>query len=205
MTDLLGTCATSPLVIVTYVNDSIWVGGVASCKYFAFMMVFAGVATMTIVCLMSVERILCIRHPMLYKSRVRKKYATYCLIGAWTFAAVVASLPLMGFGEFVLQSPKTWCFFDYYTYDKVHRGYNYVFAILALFMISTTMTSNFVVLYTLFRPRMRGLQRRDSRRFIGQSARYAECQMAVLLIGITIVFSSCYLPLIVSSFFIEQV
>lgn len=77
MTDLFGTCATTPLVIATYVNDFKWVGGVPSCKYFAFMMVYAGVATMTTVCLMSVERILCIRHLYLYYSRLNKNHATY--------------------------------------------------------------------------------------------------------------------------------
>ncbi|XP_052238678.1 prostaglandin E2 receptor EP4 subtype-like [Dreissena polymorpha] len=49
---------------------------------------------------------------------------------------------------------------------------------------------------------MRGLSGRknsftESRTFSGYSRRFAECQMAVLLIGITVVFNSCYLPLII--------
>jgi len=202
VTDLTGLVTTSPLVIAVYVNDFKWIGGAALCKYFGFMMIFAGMATTTIVCLMAVERLLCIRHPYLYYARLRKKHATFFLIGAWTFSAFMASLPLMGFGEIVLQYPYTWCFFDYYTDQLLHRGFNCLFAVTALLSITTTVTCNGIVLYTLFRTKMRGLTRKrscDSRTFSGYSRRYAECQMVVLLIGITVVFSSCYLPLMVST------
>ncbi|KAH3741918.1 hypothetical protein DPMN_048648 [Dreissena polymorpha] len=204
ITDLVGTTSLSPLVIATYVNDFKWIGGIHVCKYFGFMMVFSGVATSTIVCLMAIERLISIRHPYLYYARLRKKHANYFLLSAWTFAASVASLPLVGFGEIVLQYPYTWCFIDYYTDNKTDRGYNCLFAFLELLMITVTVTCNCIVLYTLLRTKLRGLSGRknsftDSRTFSGYSRRYAECQMAVLLIGITVVFSSCYLPLIVSA------
>ncbi|XP_052777638.1 prostaglandin E2 receptor EP4 subtype-like [Mya arenaria] len=200
LNDLFGTVCLSPFVIATYVNDFKWIGGTLSCKYFGFMMVFAGVATSTIVCLMAIERLLCIRHPYLYYARLRKKHATIFLIGAWAFAGLIASLPLMGFGEIVLKYPYTWCFINYYTNNDVSRAYNYLFALLELVTITITVSCNGIVLYTLFQTKMRGLSRKrsgDSRTFSGYSRRYAEFQMAVLLIGITIVFSSCYLPLII--------
>ncbi|XP_052238679.1 prostaglandin E2 receptor EP4 subtype-like [Dreissena polymorpha] len=202
ITDLVGTTSLSPLVIATYVNHLKWIGGIHVCKYFGFMMVFSGVATSTIVCLMAIERLISIRHPYLYYARIRKKHANYFLLSAWTFAASVASLPLIGFGEIVLQYPYTWCFIDYYTDNKTDRGYNCLFAFLELLMITVTVTCNCIVLYTLLLTKMRGLSGRknsftDSRTFSGYSRRYAECQMAVLLIGITVVFSSCYLPLII--------
>lgn len=201
VTDLIGTTATSPVVIAVYVNDFRWIGGRALCQYFGFMMVFSGVATTTIVCIMAIERLLCIRHPYLYYAQLRKKHATFFLSGAWIFAGLIASLPLLGFGEIVLQYPYTWCFFDYYTENLRHRGFNCLFAILALLTISVTVTCNGIVLFTLFQTKMRGISRQnslESRTFSGYSRRYAECQMAVLLIGITVVFSSCYLPLMVS-------
>lgn len=131
-------------------------------------------------------------------TRLRKSHATYFLLGAWTFAAICACLPLLGFGTYIRQYPGTWCFFDYYTYDRVDRGFNYLFAILALSTISVTVTCNVIVLHTLFKTKMIGKARRkngNSRTFNGYSRRFAECQMAVQLIGVTIVFSSCYLPL----------
>ncbi|KAH3741923.1 hypothetical protein DPMN_048653 [Dreissena polymorpha] len=103
-------------------------------------------------------------------------------------AVSVASLPLIGFGEIGLQYPYTWCFIDYYTDNKTDRGYNYLFAFLELLMITVTVTCNCIVLYTLLRTKMRGLSGRknsftESRTFSGYSRRFAECQMAVLLIG----------------------
>ncbi|XP_045159568.2 prostaglandin E2 receptor EP4 subtype-like [Mercenaria mercenaria] len=200
MTDLIGTTATSPVVIAVYVNDFRWIGGTPLCKYFGFMMIFSGVATTTIVCIMAIERLICIRHPYLYYAQLRKKHATVFLFSAWLFSGLIASLPLIGFGEIVLQYPYTWCFFDYYTDNLAHRGFNCLFAILVLLTISVTVTCNGIVLYTLFQTKMRGISRqnsRDSRTFSGYSRRYTECQMAVLLIGITVVFSSCYLPLMI--------
>ena len=201
LTDLFGTTATSPVVISVYMNDFKWVGGDPLCKYFAFMMVFACFGTMITVCLMAIERLMCIRHPYFYHARLRKKHATIFLCVAWLIAAAIASLPIIGFGKIVLQYPYTWCFIDYYTDNLVDRGFNCLFACLAIIIISITVGCNIAVLFTLVRTKMRVLSRRkrgESRQFAGYSKRYAECQMAVLLIGITVVFSSCYLPLMVS-------
>ena len=201
LTDLFGTTCTSPVVISVYMNDFKWIGGDPMCKYFAFMMVFACFGTMFIVCIMAIERLLCIRYPYLYHARLRKKHATIFLCSAWLSAAIFASLPIIGFGKIILQYPYTWCFIDYYTENSVDIAFNCLFASLAILIISVTVGCNIAVLITLLKTKMRGISRRrrsDSRQFAGYSKRYAECQMAVLLIGITIVFSSCYLPLMVS-------
>ena len=207
-TDLIGTTATSPVVISVYMNDFKWLGGDPLCKYFAFMMVFACFSTMIIVCIMAIERLLCIRHPYYYHARLRKKHVTIFLCSAWLIAGLIASLPVIGFGNIVLQYPYTWCFIDYYTDNLVDRGFNCLFAILAILILSVTVGCNFVVLFTLLRTKMRINSRRkrgDSRQFAGYSKRYAECQMVVLLIGITLVFSTCYLPLMVRFFFLSFV
>ena len=73
ISDLLGTTATSPVVIAVYMNDFQWVGGDALCHYFSFALIFAGFATMLIVCAMSVERFICVRHPYMYKTKLSGK------------------------------------------------------------------------------------------------------------------------------------
>lgn len=204
LTDLFGTSATSPVVISVYMNDFKWIGGDALCKYFAFMMVFACFGTMIIVCIMAVERLMSIRHPYFHHARLWKKHATFLLCFAWLMAALFASLPIIGFGKIVLQYPYTWCFIDYYTDNIVDIAFNCLFAALAIVIISITVGCNVAVLFTLLKTKMRRLSRRkrgDSRQFAGYSKRYAECQMAVLLIGITVVFSTCYLPLMVNILF----
>jgi hypothetical protein len=85
------------------------------CNYFGFMMILAGYATMLIICCMSIERVICIRHPYIYRTRSSTKHATHILLTCWSLAAFISLLPFMGFGDIVLQYPYTWCFFDYYS------------------------------------------------------------------------------------------
>lgn len=204
VTDLLGTTLTSPVVIAVYVNNFRWIGGQLMCNYFGYVMILAGYATMLIVCCMSIERVVCIKHPYIYHTRSSRKHATIILISCWTLAAFMASLPFMGFGKVVLQYPCTWCFFDYYTRNPLHKAFNYLFAIMASIIIFVTGCCNLTVICTLLKNRRRqgmlsGNSSRNTRKYSSYSKRFGECQMLVQLVGITIIFSTCYMPLMVSS------
>ncbi|CAG2184542.1 PTGER4 [Mytilus edulis] len=76
VTDLVGTSLTSPVVIAVYASGNEWIGGKTMCYYFGYVMIFAGYATMLIICSMSVERVLCIRYPCFYRARSSPKHAT---------------------------------------------------------------------------------------------------------------------------------
>ena len=198
-TDLIGITVLSTMVIVVYVKKE-WVGGVYMCNFFGFCMLFFGYATMFIVCTMSIERVLCIRHPLLYNTRLSVKHATILLVMCWLAAAFISSLPLMGFGKIIKKWPNTWCFIEIDTHDPVTKAFNYLYGILALSVISVTMCCNFVVIYTILMGRRSKKllnQGGNNRKYNDKSHQYAECQMLILLIGITVVFSTCYAPLMV--------
>lgn len=201
-TDLIGTTLTSPFVIAVYMNRN-WFGGEYMCNYFGFVMIFAGYATMLIVCTMSIERVICIKHPYIYYTRLTKKHATIFLVICWIFSVIIASLPVMGFGKIIKKYPGTWCFIDYYSKTTGHIAYNYLYGLLAMCIISVTVFCNLTVIVTLLKSRrQRGLlndRNGSTRKYNGYSKRFAECQMLCLLIGITIVFSSCYVPMMVST------
>ena len=204
VTDLLGTSATSPVVIAVYLNNFRWVGGDAMCHYFSFAMIFAGFATMLIVCAMSVERYICVRHPYVYYARLSgTKFASMTLLTCWALSLTIAILPILGVGTNVKQYPKTWCFFDYLSKDPVDVAFNYIYAIIALVCIAVTFVCNVSVIYTLvtLRARQSRLDASESsqgkRRSRATSQRFAEVQMMIMLIGITIVFTFCFAPLMV--------
>ncbi|XP_076462873.1 prostaglandin E2 receptor EP2 subtype-like [Babylonia areolata] len=206
VTDLLGTTATSPVVIAVYNNDFRWVGGDALCHYFSFAMIFACFATMLIVCAMSVERYVCVRHPYVYHTRLSgTKFARLTLLSCWALSVVIASLPLLGVGTNVRQYPRTWCFFDYLSRRTSDVVFNYLFAILALVCVLVTFVCNVSVIYTLvtLRSRQSRLDASETsssqgkRRSRASSQRFAEVQMMVMLIGITVVFTFCFAPLII--------
>ncbi|XP_041358946.1 prostaglandin E2 receptor EP4 subtype-like [Gigantopelta aegis] len=205
ISDLLGTVATSPVVISVYINNFKWVGGLPLCHYFSFMMIFASFTTMFIVCAMSVERFICVRHPYLYHTRLTATYAKISLLGSWAISLVMASLPLMGLGKNTFQYPRTWCFFDYTSREPLNMVFNILYASIAMITIVVTMCCNLVVTYTLLRLRrkqglLNALNGTASGKYKNNNKRYAELQMVVLLIGITIVFTCCYSPLMIYVF-----
>nr|KAG5700089.1 hypothetical protein BaRGS_029839 [Batillaria attramentaria] len=155
VTDLLGTIATSPVVIAVYMNNLQWVGGTPLCHYFSFAMIFAGYATMLIVCTMSVERYICVRHPYIYHTRLSGKFAKLALLGCWTVSIAIASLPLIGVGTNVKQFPYTWCFFDYLSTEPADVAFNYIYAVIALLVVIVTFVCNVSVIVTLLTLRSR--------------------------------------------------
>ncbi|CAC5401103.1 PTGER4 [Mytilus coruscus] len=195
ITDFLGITSTSPVVIAVYVNNLQWIGGTAMCNYFGYVMIFTSFATMLIVCGMSIERVFCIKYPLIYNTRSSTKHAIIILIFCWTMTACFAALPFVGFGQFVLQYPRTWCFVDYYTNDRVDKVFNYLFAMLAIVVISVTVCCNLTVMLTLTKRQCQHVSQYGRSKYGSYSKRFNECQMLVQLVGVTIVFSACYMPL----------
>ncbi|VDI14755.1 prostaglandin E receptor 4 [Mytilus galloprovincialis] len=195
ITDFLGITLTSPVVLAVYVNNLQWIGGTAMCNYFGYVMIFASFATMLIVCSMSIERVFCIIYPLIYNTRSSTKHATMILIFCWTIAACFAALPFLGFGQLVLHYPRTWCFVDYFTNDPADKVFNYLFALLAIVVIIVTVCCNLTVMFTLTKRQCHHVSKYGRSKYGSNSKRFNECQMLVQLVGVTIVFSACYMPL----------
>jgi prostaglandin E receptor 4 len=53
--DLLGTTATSPIVLLVY-SKGRWIGGQPLCDYFSFILIFAGLVTVFIIGAMALDR-----------------------------------------------------------------------------------------------------------------------------------------------------
>ncbi|XP_012936535.1 prostaglandin E2 receptor EP4 subtype [Aplysia californica] len=202
VTDLFGTCATSPVVISIYATGKLMKEVGALCNYFSFMMIFAGFATMLVVCAMAIERYICVCHPYTYHCKLPKSYARYSLCVSWVFAAFMASLPLMGFGRNAVQFPPTWCYLDLLSKHTEDIVYNYLFGIISLLAILLTFLCNCVAIVSVLslRRRQRELgasQNGGVRRPRSLVQRCAEMHMVVMLMGVTIVFTSCFGPLMI--------
>lgn len=202
ITDLTGTVATSPVVIAVYMNNFKWIGGDALCQYFAFMMEFAGATTVFIICAMSLERYVCIRHPYFYHTRLTPGHALNLLLVAWVAGLVLAGLPLVGVGRNILKYPQTWCFFDYYSPRVQDRIYCYLFGIFGVLSIVITFVFNAIVMYTLTRVGCKHkllTKQTLALRVSSRRSRYAEIEMLVLLTVFTLTFGICWAPLVVST------
>ncbi|MBN3298612.1 PE2R4 protein, partial [Amia calva] len=209
VTDLLGTCFTSPVVIATYVTNR-WPGGELLCHFFSFSMLFFGSAGMSILCAMAIERYLAINHAYFYSRYVDRTMARLALVATYLANIVLCLLPSLGFGRHRRHFPGTWCFLDWRATDPVAASYSFLYGGFMLALIAVTVLCNLAVCGSLVRMRQRarlvraevsgqgGSRRRFPRLHSVTSA--TETQMFWLLIFMTIVFLVCSIPLVVRIF-----
>ncbi|VDI51594.1 Hypothetical predicted protein [Mytilus galloprovincialis] len=104
-TDLFGIITTSPVVFAVFSGKVSLKTSESLCNYMAFMMIFAGLATVLIVGAMALDRYFAVLLPFKYKS-VKKVFIVNLVIsGIWLFSLLLSALPLIGVGENVVHYP----------------------------------------------------------------------------------------------------
>ena len=88
-------------------------GGEHLCRFNGLVMVCFGLSTPLIVGFMAVERFLFVKHTFFYTKHCVPGAARSIVLALWAFVLFFGLLPLLGFGEYVLQYPKTWCFLNF--------------------------------------------------------------------------------------------
>ncbi|CAI5641634.1 unnamed protein product [Oreochromis niloticus] len=209
ITDLLGTCFTSPVVIATYVSNR-WPGGALLCHFFSFSMLFFGSAGMSILCAMAVERYLAINQAYFYSQHIDRTMARFALLVTYLANIVLCIMPSFGFGQHVSQIPGTWCFLDWRAMDPLGACYSFLYGGVMTVLIAVTVLCNLAVCRTLVGMNQRtGIVRTElceqgcsRRRFprLPSITSAAEIQMFWLMILMTIVFLVCSIPLVVRIF-----
>ncbi|XP_078714376.1 prostaglandin E2 receptor EP2 subtype-like [Lampetra fluviatilis] len=115
VTDLLGTCLTSPVAITAYGRNLTVpaLGGAGLCTSMAACMLFFGAATQGIVCAMAVERVLCISVPFAYAGSAHRDVVLRVTLGViFAGASLLGAAPLLGIADAVVYEPGTWCYVD---------------------------------------------------------------------------------------------
>uniref|UniRef100_T1IVU8 Thromboxane A2 receptor n=1 Tax=Strigamia maritima TaxID=126957 RepID=T1IVU8_STRMM len=199
-TDLFGILFTTWPVIIVYANRG-WPSGNILCNYHAFSMISFALITPCIVCTMAVERYVGIRHGYFYKSHINRPKARFVLLVQWIVVLFMAAFPFFGFGRYSKQYPGTWCFLDMHPANVGDAVYGSSVAIINLIMIILIIICNIVVTGTLLRMRYKRTHENspayDKYRFRSIKQREIEIEMVILLIGITIVFTICWAPLMI--------
>uniref|UniRef100_A0A8C9SI06 Prostaglandin E receptor 4 (subtype EP4) c n=1 Tax=Scleropages formosus TaxID=113540 RepID=A0A8C9SI06_SCLFO len=205
VTDLLGTCFTSPVVIATYAANR-WPGGERLCHFFSFSMLFFGSAGMSILCAMAVERYLAISHAYFYSQHVDRTMARLALTATYLANVVLCIMPSFGFGKHIRHFPGTWCFLDWRAMDPLAASYSFLYGGVMLALIAVTVACNVAVCRSLVGMRRRTrVARADVCEHEGSRRRFhklssvssaAEMQMFWLLIFMTVVFLVCSIPLV---------
>ncbi|XP_032865688.2 prostaglandin E2 receptor EP2 subtype [Tyto alba] len=223
VTDLLGTCSVSPVVLASYHRNRTLTAlaqGGHICLYFGFAMSFFGLATMLILFAMALERCLALGRPYFYERFLSPRTGLVALPAIYTFSAAFCSLPLVGFGQYVQYCPGTWCFIQMHLDDLQDNGgreasgldvtFSLLYATLLLFLILSVLLCNLSVIANLARMHRRGQRTRrlatlEQPRAAGGCGRRMfsmaeEIDHLLLLSIMTITFVICSLPFTIRAY-----
>ncbi|XP_039176760.1 prostaglandin E2 receptor EP2 subtype isoform X1 [Crotalus tigris] len=228
LTDLLGTCLLSPVVLAAYGRQqTLNALDRRVCDYFAFSMSFFSLATMSCLGAMALERSLAMAAPYLYE-RLLSGRPLALLLGAllalYGLVAAFCALPLMGFGSYMEYWPGTWCFIEMRRAGRAD-AFALLYASVLLLLILAVLLGNLVVMVSLCRMYLRrahtclptscrcpalGAPLRAGRQAesggeYAQGARRPfsmseELDHLILLFIMTIIFAVCSLPFTIHAF-----
>ncbi|CAO2590776.1 Prostaglandin D2 receptor [Lemmus lemmus] len=207
VTDLLGKCLVSPVVLAAYaqnrsLQELLPTAGNQLCQAFAFIMSFFGLASTLQLLAMALECWLSLGHPFFYQRHItlRRGVLVAPLVGA--FCLAFCALPFAGFGKFVQYCPGTWCFIQ-----MVHEkrslsvlGFSVLYSSLMALLVLATVLCNLGAMHNLYAMHRR-LRRHRSSQGLGSLHPLEELDHLLLLALMTVLFTMCSLPLIVSGAF----
>ncbi|CAO2641295.1 Thromboxane A2 receptor [Lemmus lemmus] len=190
LTDFLGLLVTGAIVVSQHAALFAWRAADPGCRLCHFMgvaMVFFGLCPLLLGAAMASERYVGITRPFWRPAAGgRRAWATVALV--WLAALALGLLPLLGLGRYSVQWPGSWCFLTL----GARRGdvaFGLLFALLGSVSVGLSFLLNTVSVATLCRV----YHGREAAR---QRPRDCEVEMMVQLVGIMVVATVCWMPLL---------
>ncbi|KAM4696143.1 prostacyclin receptor [Rhinophrynus dorsalis] len=211
VTDLLGTCVLSPVVFVSYAQQSslLALGSTPLCHLFAFAMTFFSLASMILLFCMALERCLALSHPYVYAQHGWGHHLARAAVPtSYILGTLLCALPLVGVGEHKQYCPGTWCFIRMTVPEDREGGalaFSLLYASLTGLLILAILICNASVIASLCHMRKgqrarRGSLRRGGARGWLLGAGEEELEHLILLALMTIIFMVCSVPLTLRAF-----
>ncbi|KAM6294730.1 LOW QUALITY PROTEIN: thromboxane A2 receptor, partial [Aegotheles albertisi] len=191
VTDFMGLLVTASVIVPYHFIKFAWAKvdpGCHLCNFLGFSMVFFGQCPLLLGATMAGERFFGINHPFSRSTSISKRRA-WSIVGlVWGFSCLLGLLPVLGLGRYTLQYPGSWCFLTLLP-DTGDVIFCLLFALLGIFSVLLSFIFNTVSVVTLCRvyhDRESVQRRRDS-----------EVEMMVQLVGIMIIATICWMPLLI--------
>ncbi|NXY37465.1 TA2R protein, partial [Pomatorhinus ruficollis] len=191
VTDFMGLLVTASVIIPYHFTKFSWVEvdpGCHLCNFLGFSMVFFGQCPLLLGATMAGERFLGINRPFSRSTSLSKRRA-WAIVGlVWGFSCLLGLLPVFGLGRYTLQFPGSWCFLTLLP-DTGDVVFCLIFALLGIISVLLSFVLNTISVVTLCRvyhDRESVQRRRDS-----------EVEMMVQLVGIMIIATICWMPLLI--------
>ncbi|NWW30383.1 TA2R protein, partial [Panurus biarmicus] len=191
VTDFMGLLVTASVIIPYHFTKFSWAKvdpGCHLCNFLGFSMVFFGQCPLLLGATMAGERFLGINRPFSRSTSLSKRRAWGIVGLVWGFSCLLGLLPVFGLGRYTLQFPGSWCFLTLLP-DTGDIVFCLLFALLGIVSVLLSFILNTISVVTLCRvyhDRESVQRRRDS-----------EVEMMVQLVGIMIIATICWMPLLI--------
>ncbi|XP_065603361.1 thromboxane A2 receptor [Cyrtonyx montezumae] len=191
VTDFMGLLVTAAVIIPYHFTKFNWAEvdpGCHLCNFLGFSMVFFGQCPLLLGATMAGERFIGINRPFSRSTSVSKHRAWAIVATVWGFSCALGLLPVLGLGRYTLQYPGSWCFLTLLP-DAGNVIFCLLFALLGVCSVLLSFVFNTVSVVTLCRvyhDRESVQRRRDS-----------EVEMMVQLVGIMVIATICWMPLLI--------
>ncbi|XP_010578161.1 prostaglandin D2 receptor [Haliaeetus albicilla] len=207
VTDLLGKCLLSPIVLAAYAYNrslsELGPGGRGEgepgvlCQLFAFLMAFFGLAPTLLLLAMALECWLSLGHPYFYRRHLTRRLGAASVPAAAGLCALFCALPLLGFGVPMQYCPGTWCFIRMAGGGPRQLAFPVLYASLMGLLVLAIGACNVSSMRHLY-----GMARRQPRRGPppDTAPRMEELDHLILLGLMTVLFTICSLPLIIRAY-----
>ncbi|XP_066199726.1 thromboxane A2 receptor [Saccopteryx leptura] len=192
LTDFLGLLITGAIVVSQHAVLFDWHAVDPSCRLCHFMgvvMIFFGLSPLLLGATMASERYLGITRPFSRPTAASQRRA-WTIVGlVWATALALGLLPLLGLGRYTVQYPGSWCFLTMGP-EPGDVAFGLLFVFLGGFSVGLSFLLNTISVATLCHV------------YHGQEAaqqrpRDSEVEMMTQLLGIMVVASACWMPLLV--------
>ncbi|XP_040187878.1 prostaglandin D2 receptor [Rana temporaria] len=205
ITNLMGKCLVSPIVLAAYSKNQTLVEMVGNrnlCDFFSFLMIFFGLAPMLILLAMGLDCWIALAYPFFYHNYITKRVGLLVPIIVYIFSAGFCSLPFVGFGKFEQYCPGTWCFIQMSVEGSKPEvlAYSVLYGTIMGIFVLAIIACNVAIMRRLYQMYQIQSQRNVKSGAKGEFVKQAgmeEMDHLILLAVMTVLFTVCSLPLTV--------
>ncbi|XP_074163642.1 thromboxane A2 receptor [Sminthopsis crassicaudata] len=192
LTDFLGLFVTGSVAVSQHVTLFDWTGtdpGCHLCRFMGVAMVFFGLSPLLLGTAMAVERFVGINQPFSRPAAASQRRAWTTVGLVWAAAFSLGLLPVVGLGRYTVQYPGSWCFLTLGS-QMGDVTFGLLFALLGAFSVGLSFVFNTISVITLCRVY-------HDQEAACQRPRDSEVEMMAQLLGIMVVATVCWMPLLV--------
>ena len=198
ITDFCGIALVYPAVMIRYGSGFTFEYPKELCEYVSFIWSFSFMSSAMIVAVMSFDRFYAIMFPMKYITRDRGCATNIALVIIWTTSGGICSLHVLGIGSVKSFYPGSWCFMNFVSNARLDRISCIIYFVFGMVVLGTTSTLNFTVIFHLCRKSFLSTKNAILVRNMKQRRRKSDICVIAMLLAIVIVFTVCWVPLMVS-------